>query len=130
MRESRFKPNCEPLTPLGKVYRGNYQTMKQQPRASYDGFAETRRVNNAILQEIQGFYKKADSNKSAESLNKIIANMQKGLRKMEQKANRMGIDPEREISVLDNRADEKKEIIEDIKTATFLIDTLKKQTTA
>ena len=49
---------------------------------------------------------------------------------MEQKANRMGIDPEREISVLDNRADEKKEIIEDIKTATFLIDTLKKQTTA
>ena len=129
MRESRFKPNCEPLTPLGKVYRGKYQTMKQQTRAPYDGFAETNRVNNAVLQEIQGFYKKAHDIQNPEALNKIIANMQKGLQKMKQKANRMGIDSEREVSVLDNKANEKKEIIEDIKTATFMIDNLKKKVT-
>ena len=127
MRESRFKPNCEPLTPLGKVYRKKNMISNQSK--AYDGFAEAYRVNNAILQDIQELYGKVNSIKNTDALDRAIINMQKGLQKMQYKAARMGIELEKGVNSMDNRADEKKVIIEDIKTATFLIDNLKKQLT-
>ena len=124
MIESRYKPNCEPLNPLGRCrakqsrsgsnsYNNSNRIMRK------DIYDETFDFCQDILKKIKETYDKAinmEGNKS-----RVVANMQQDLNKMKEKAKRAGIDPEKEIRDGENNSTIKKKIINDISTAQNLI---------
>lgn len=117
-RNSRFAPNCEPMTPFGRHYgnqsqsgsNGNRNMMRRK-----DIFEETSDFCDDMLGKIQEKYDKGikiDGDRS-----RIIVMMKQDLMKMEEKAKRAGIDPEKEIKEGENNAAVKKKILNSIRAA-------------
>ncbi len=119
-RNSRFSPDSEPRTPLGR----SYGSQSKSGSNSYKNriYEEAYDFCHDILREMQDRYDKARNMKGAKT--RVIITMNNNLESMRNKARRIGLDPDKEIQENENNAEVKKKILSDIQEAKNLITLL------
>lgn len=120
---SRFSPYCEPMMPCRNYY-GNRSKGSDVPNRTVrrDAYEETLDFCQDILGEIKEKYDQ--SKQTTGSKSGYILSMKRGLSKMEEKAQKMGINLDKEIEYGENKAEEKIKIVDTIKEARKLVSNL------